>query len=85
MAKGILDRLNEFFDPVTADPYGLQFSLKISILVQILHESIDVGDRVLVFSQSIPTLDFIEVVLSETIISRSFGVKTLNSFAFAAS
>ena len=42
----------------------LDYSGKMVILLDILTMSSDVGDKVLVFSQSIPTLDLIELYLS---------------------
>lgn len=40
------------------------FSGKMILLLDILSMSADVGDKALVFSQSIPTLDLIELYLS---------------------
>lgn len=42
----------------------LDYSGKMVLLLDILTMSSDVGDKVLVFSQSIPTLDLIELYLS---------------------
>lgn len=42
----------------------LDYSGKMVLLLDILTMSTDVGDKVLVFSQSIPTLDLIELYLS---------------------
>lgn len=53
------------FQAEGADIQSIQSSNKVKILCQILDASRDVGDKVLVFSQSIPTLNFLQEVFIE--------------------
>src|ERR1700761_7260863 len=64
-ARNIMSKLDDIFRPLQSNPYSSVFSNKIKLLLRILRLSIDVGDRVLVFSQTIPTLDFLESLFKQ--------------------
>lgn len=59
--KEIIDKVLEFTSFASAD--DVKYSNKMAILTAILDESRTAGDKVLVFSQSIPTLDYLQSVL----------------------
>jgi superfamily II DNA or RNA helicase len=48
------------------EPLGPEFSHRSTLLNQILNEAADVGDKVLVFSQSIPTMDYLDKLLTRS-------------------
>ncbi|KAH6850203.1 SNF2 family N-terminal domain-containing protein [Chaetomium sp. MPI-CAGE-AT-0009] len=54
-------------------------SNKILVLLQILDECRKAGDKVLVFSQSIPTLDYIENIFKRKRVTRQDSVKKFNT------
>lgn len=47
-------------------PLGPEFSHRSTLLNQILNEAANVGDKVLVFSQSIPTMDYLDKLLKKS-------------------
>lgn len=64
LSSDLLPRIEELFSSVSdlRDPYLSNRSL---LLAQILHESLNAGDKVLIFSQSIPTIDYLEGLLGQ--------------------
>ncbi len=59
VSQALVDEANKIFSEV-GDLTSIELSNKAKILCQILDASAAAGDKVLVFSQSIPTLDFLE-------------------------
>ena len=53
-----LVRLNQLFEPIQ-DLASLVYSHRMRIIRDIIHETIKAGDKILVFSHSIPTLNYI--------------------------
>jgi superfamily II DNA/RNA helicase len=51
------------FEPVLADAQNVEFSNKVNLLMQIVQMSLTAGDKLLIFSHRIPTLDFLGQVL----------------------
>lgn len=60
----LLSRVNEIFKDTRRieDP---SLSHRASLLGRILEESIKIGDKVLIFTQSVPTLNYIHIMLTE--------------------
>jgi superfamily II DNA/RNA helicase len=64
VASNTMRDLAEIFKPMEeANPIGSRHSYKVKIMFRILSECKAAKDKVLLFSQSIPTLDFLESVL----------------------
>ncbi|KAK1145787.1 hypothetical protein N8T08_004028 [Aspergillus melleus] len=61
-ADNLMSKLKMLFAAVS-DMNALELSYRAQILDRIITESINAGDKLLVFSQSIPTLDYIERML----------------------
>jgi hypothetical protein len=57
------DWWRELVNDMTNDLTDKVHSGKTIVLLKIIHESIKVGDKVLVFSQSIPMLDILEALI----------------------
>lgn len=64
LPNDLLPRIEELFSPVL-DPRDPYLSSRSLLLGQILQESLNVGDKVLVFSQSIPTINYLEDLLGQ--------------------
>lgn len=64
LPSDLLPRIEQLFSsiPDLRNPYLSSRSL---LLVQILKESLNVGDKVLIFSQSIPTINYLEDLLRQ--------------------
>jgi superfamily II DNA/RNA helicase len=60
----MVTKLEQLFGAVDA-PKSLELSYRSQIVDQIIQESIKTGDKVLVFSHSIPTLDYLEHILKQ--------------------
>jgi len=60
VSRRLLEQTNALFASNAPDLTAPELSNKVKILLQILDASKAIGDKVLVFSQSLPTLDFLE-------------------------
>lgn len=65
ISSELIDRLRIIFKPLDADTPDIEASNKSKLLLQLLKHCIIVGDKVLVFSQSIATLDFLENLVKQ--------------------
>jgi superfamily II DNA/RNA helicase len=64
VVSSVMRDLAEIFKPMEeSNPSSTRYSHKVRILFRILSECKAMNDKVLVFSQSIPTLDFLESIL----------------------
>ncbi|KAF2434785.1 hypothetical protein EJ08DRAFT_693284 [Tothia fuscella] len=64
VVKGVMAKVAQIMEPVISSPYDINNSYKVKLLVQLLEQCRTLGDRVLLFSHSLPTLTFLEKVLS---------------------
>jgi superfamily II DNA or RNA helicase len=60
VSQGLINRETKLFSEEASDLNSIELSYKTKILCQIMDASKTAGDKVLVFSQSLPTLDFLE-------------------------
>jgi superfamily II DNA/RNA helicase len=61
----LIDKLRTIFGPVETNLQDIEHSNKSKLLLQLLKYCIGVGDKVLVFSQSIATLNFLENLIKK--------------------
>lgn len=65
LPSGLFPKIEALFKNIP-EPLGPEFSHRSTLLNQILNEAADVGDKVLVFSQSIPTMDYLDKLLTRS-------------------
>ncbi|KIV99677.1 hypothetical protein, variant [Verruconis gallopava] len=66
IAERLFNKLVDKFEPILAAFHDAQFSYKVSLLLKIVEKSRAVGDKLLIFSHRIPTLDFLGQVLKKS-------------------
>jgi superfamily II DNA/RNA helicase len=64
IVQGVMGKLAQIMESIKENPHSSEHSYKVKLLVRLLKQSERAGDRVLVFSHSIATLNFLQRVLS---------------------
>jgi superfamily II DNA/RNA helicase len=66
VSNTLITNLGQIFEPLNSkSPTSSKWSYKVKLFIQLVNRCVQVGDNILVFSHSIPTLNFLEKVLGE--------------------